>query len=238
MLKTSMIRSRGWLTHHCWYRQKVFRTVLTGICTGCLIVSIGCDRQADATRTTSSAVKTTGLASPTASIGSEPAATTPVTTVVPETAVPEKASPIRIEPPALDFGAIQKGSTAEATVRLINTSDEPVRVLKARTSCGCTVAELTTEPFGPGESIEITVRLKPSGKVGTTSTKTVRLILDGDFAPIPLLVTGQVVERVTKGQAQLERSPATELKRAVRSLDRRVLGVLATIHLIVDLMRL
>ena len=196
--------------------QVFFGTFLPCVCSGWLVV--GCDRPADATRATA------GSTAP-AAVDAE---TEPVTAAA-------NASPIRLEPPALDFGPIQKGSTAEATVRLINTSDQTLRVREAKTSCGCTVAEVSKDPFDPGESIEVTVRFKPGGKDGATSTKTVRFILEGVSAPVPLSVTGKIVQFVTIDSSRLKRPIAQNLTNSIRSGDGGVARVLAAIHPIVFL---
>ncbi|MEE8154261.1 MAG: DUF1573 domain-containing protein [Phycisphaerales bacterium] len=199
-------------------RQVFFGAFLPCVCWGWLLVSSGCDRQADATRAT-------GGTSTVATVSTE---TKPVTAAA-------NASPIRLEPPTLDFGPIQKGSTAEATVRLINTGDRPLRILQAKTSCGCAVAEIPEEPFDPGESIEVTVRFKPSGKVGATPKKTVRFLLEGDFAPVPLSVTGKIVQFVTIDSSHLKRPIARNLTNSFRSGDGWVARVLAATHPIVFL---
>lgn len=197
-------------------RQVFFGTFLFCVCMGWLLV--GCERQANATRATAGSTTT-------AAVDTQ---TEPVTAVA-------NASPIRLEPPALDFGPIQKGSTAEATVRLINSSDRAVRVLQAKTSCSCTVADFSKEPFDPGQFIEVTVRFKPGGKVGATPKRTVRFRLEGEFAPVPLSVTGKIVQFVTIDSSRLQRPIARNLPNSIRSGDGGVARVLTTIHSIVFL---
>ena len=199
-------------------RQVFFRTILPCVCSGWLLVSSGCEQRADAIRATGAAGSTTTAAADTV--------TEPVTAAA-------NASPIRLEPPAIDFGPIQKGSTAEATVRLINTSDRPLRILQAKTSCSCTVADFSKEPFDPGRFIEVTVRFKPGGKVGVTPKKTVRFLLEGDSAPVPLSVTGKIVQFVTIDSSRLKRPIARNLTNSFRSGDGWVARVLAATHPIV-----
>lgn len=199
-------------------RQVFFGTFLPCVCGGWLLVSASCERPADATRAN-------GGTSTVAAVSTE---TKPVTAAA-------NASPIRLEPPALDFGPIQKGSTAEATVRLINTSDRPVRILQAKTSCSCTVADFSKEPFDPGQFIEVTVRFKPGGKVGATPKKTVRFLLEGVSAPVPLSVTGKIIQFVTIDSSRLKRPVARNLTNSIRSGDGGVARVPATIHSIVFL---
>lgn len=214
MHPTPRLDSTDQSRHRRSCRQVLFGTFLPCVCSGWLLV--GCEGPADATRATAGSPTT-------------PAVDPEIEAVT----AAANASPIRLEPPALDFGRIQKGSIAEATVRLINTSDRPVRILRAKTSCGCTTAEIPKEPFDPGESIEVTTRFKPGGKVGATPKKTVRFLLEGDFAPVPLSVTGKIVQFVTIDSSRLKRPITRNLPNSIRSGDGWVARVLATIHPIV-----
>ncbi len=137
-------------------------------------------------------------------------------------------TPIRLDPPSVDFGLIQRGTTAETTVRLTNTTDEPIGIIEAKTSCGCMVADVPKEPFGPGKSVQVTIRRSVKGRVGSKSTRTVRFILDGEFEPVSLSVIAQVAEFVTINPSELDRSMTEDQKFVLRATDDRpfrVLGV-------------
>ncbi|MEE8243511.1 MAG: DUF1573 domain-containing protein [Pseudomonadales bacterium] len=112
--------------------------------------------------------------------------------------------PLRIEPGELDFGQVQAGVKLQGQVQLTNISNEPVRILKAKTSCGCTVASVPKEAFGPGESISVEVQFTPNGKPGARASKTVRFILEESENPIPLSVTAELVEFVRIEPAKLQ----------------------------------
>ncbi len=137
-------------------------------------------------------------------------------------------TPIRLDPPSVDFGLIQRGTTAETTVRLTNTTDEPIGIIEAKTSCGCMVADVPKDPFGPGKSVDVTIRRSVKGRVGSKSTRTVRFILDGEFEPVSLSVIAQVADFVTIDPRELDRSVTEDQKFVLRATDDRpfrVLGV-------------
>ena len=95
--------------------------------------------------------------------------------------VPAPVPPVAPAKPALVFDAELKAYTAVAgdtnayfSFFLTNTSTVEARVNSVRTSCGCTVAQLPSQPWvlapGQGGPIKVTVDLR--GKMGTI-TKTV-----------------------------------------------------------------
>jgi hypothetical protein len=57
--------------------------------------------------------------------------------VMPENPAVE-VPPIRLEPAMLDFGFIAPGTEVQGTVKLINTSQEPLTILAAQPTCKCT----------------------------------------------------------------------------------------------------
>ena len=206
MLTTSPARLIRRPTHNPPYRQVLARTALSVLCAVYLVTNSGCDRPADATRAT-------------------PTASTTATTIPVEPDAVE-AGPIRLEPPAIDFGRIQRASTAVAVVRLINISDEVLQIKEVKTTCGCTTASVSKEPFGPGEAIEVEVRLKTRIKPGSRANKIVRFVLEGDYDPVPLEVTAEIVEFVTIEPEQLERPITEDQKIVIRSVDRKPFRIL------------
>lgn len=125
-----------------------------------------------------------------ASTGDEPAE-------VPANGIAPDQSPLCLEPPVLDFGPVQKGTRAEGIVRLLNAADRPLRVLRATSSCGCTVADVPKTAIEPGEFATATITFRPGGRVGRKSTKHVTFIPEGDLPPARLEVSATVAELVT-----------------------------------------
>ena len=51
---------------------------------------------------------------------------------------------IKLDPTTLELGQIPTKETVEGIVKLVNTGDEPMTVVDAKTSCGCTTANVPT----------------------------------------------------------------------------------------------
>lgn len=71
-----------------------------------------------------------------------------------------------------DFGTIEKGTHVEHLFRFTNTGDAPLRIVDAKSSCGCTVPTWTKEAIAPGESGEMLVKFDGSGQNQQTKTIT------------------------------------------------------------------
>ena len=81
---------------------------------------------------------------------------------------------IQLEPSSLELGQIPTNETMEGIVKLVNTGDEPMTVVDAKTSCGCTTANVPTgRTLQPGESADVTIKLQGRGRDGTVMNKTV-----------------------------------------------------------------
>ncbi|MCH2137038.1 MAG: ankyrin repeat domain-containing protein [Phycisphaerales bacterium] len=96
-----------------------------------------------------------------------------------QAAVPTKPQVILAEPPAIELGEFSTSETKAGSVTLTNSSDEPVTVRSAKASCGCTTADFKRNTvLGPGESTEVTVRMK-GGPTARVLNKTVTFTIDG-----------------------------------------------------------
>lgn len=75
----------------------------------------------------------------------------------------------------LEYGKIQQNSEPLRKVKFKNTGTEPLVILNARGSCGCTVPTPPKDPILPGQTSEIEVRyatdrVGPFTKMVTVST--------------------------------------------------------------------
>jgi len=82
---------------------------------------------------------------------------------------------IKFDETILDFGTITQGDTVEHTFVFQNMGTEPLRILSARGSCGCTVPKYSTDEVRPGAKGEVFVRFRSAGKMGKQN-KTVTLV--------------------------------------------------------------
>ncbi|MES1159834.1 MAG: DUF1573 domain-containing protein, partial [Bacteroidota bacterium] len=65
-----------------------------------------------------------------------------------------------------DFGKIEEGQKLEVAFRFKNTGDKPLVIEKVQPSCGCTVAEQSTEPIAPGGEGQIKASFNSQGRTG------------------------------------------------------------------------
>lgn len=103
---------------------------------------------------------------------------------------PESIMPVKPNPKALAFDALLKtfdgtnGATkAEFSFSVTNVSGEDVIITRVQTSCGCTAAQLPSQPWklAPGESGKIGVTVDLTGKYGTVNKTATILSSAGSF---------------------------------------------------------
>ncbi len=71
---------------------------------------------------------------------------------------------IQYEEPNFDFGTVNEGQIVEHVFKFTNVGKVPLTILKARSSCGCTVPEWPEEPIPPGGTGEIKAKFNTEGK--------------------------------------------------------------------------
>lgn len=66
-----------------------------------------------------------------------------------------------------DFGAFSEDDEQiNCKFRFVNVGSEPVTILQAAATCGCTVPSYTTDAIAPGDTASINVRFNPVGQAG------------------------------------------------------------------------
>lgn len=74
-----------------------------------------------------------------------------------------------------DFGNIEEdGGPVVCEFEFTNTGDEPLVIISANASCGCTKPIIPRQPIQPGEKGVITVNYQPKGRPGEFS-KSIRV---------------------------------------------------------------
>jgi hypothetical protein len=89
-----------------------------------------------------------------------------------------------------DFGTIKKGEPVSEKFFFTNKSDQPITIIKTKTSCGCTVTEHTKSEIAPGEKGYVKAQYN-AAKVGAF-TKTVQVFTSADENPFTLTIKGVV----------------------------------------------
>lgn len=100
---------------------------------------------------------------------------------------------ISFETKTVDYGTIAQESDPYRVFKFTNTGNEPLVILNAKGSCGCTVPKYPTDPIEPGATSEIKVRYdtKRLGKF----VKTVTLTTNEGEENIILTIKGEVKKK-------------------------------------------
>lgn len=101
---------------------------------------------------------------------------------------------LEFEETSYDFGSIEEGTIVSQVFTFTNTSDEPLILIDAKGSCGCTVPQWPREPILPGETASLTVEFNSKNKRGKRSQK-VTLTANTQPPQTFLYLTGEVIPR-------------------------------------------
>lgn len=92
-----------------------------------------------------------------------------------------------------NFGAFDEDTgPVECSFRWVNEADEPVSIVSARTSCGCTAPRYDRHSIAPGDTGSITVVYDPAGRPGRFS-KYVQVEFSQEVPKVKLEIFGTVV---------------------------------------------
>ena len=92
-----------------------------------------------------------------------------------------------------DFGIIkEEAGPVTHSFEFTNTGNDPLVIISAKASCGCTQPKYPTDPVKPGESAKITVKYLPQGRPGEFN-KTIKVRTnDKKNKNLTLRITGTV----------------------------------------------
>jgi len=66
-----------------------------------------------------------------------------------------------------DFGVfLEKNGKVSCQMRLVNTGDQPLLIVKAQAGCGCTGVDYPESPIQPGDTVSVGITYNPSGRPG------------------------------------------------------------------------
>jgi hypothetical protein len=83
--------------------------------------------------------------------------------------IDHKLPKIEFEKDKFDFGSVQEGTKLEYTFNFKNTGGSDLEIGEIQTSCGCTVASISSKTIKPGESGNIKVVFDTTNKSGKTT---------------------------------------------------------------------
>ena len=96
-----------------------------------------------------------------------------------------------------DYGNVPYNGDGKCEFRFTYTGNEPLLVLKPKSSCGCTVSTWPKDPILPGKSevIEVTYRTIRVGKIDKTITVTSNPVQN---PTVVLRIKGRVLDQPTE----------------------------------------
>lgn len=72
---------------------------------------------------------------------------------------------ITFEEAEFDFGTVNEGDVVKHEFKFTNSGKVPLTILKARSSCGCTIPEWPEDPIPPGGTGVINAKFNTEGKM-------------------------------------------------------------------------
>ena len=105
---------------------------------------------------------------------------------------PDELPPIRIEPPILDFGFIPPEVDSAGTVKLVNISDKPLRILAVQPTCKCTtLKDLAGTEIPVGGSVNLEASLDGGPNPGP-KTAAVKVLIENYPRPIEVDLKAEI----------------------------------------------
>lgn len=96
--------------------------------------------------------------------------------------------------PVHDFGAFSEDlGSVDATFKVVNIGNSPIRILDARATCGCTRPIVPKGEIAPGDTSEIKVTYIASGRPGRFDKKIYVKTSDNPSKQLTLTVKGTVI---------------------------------------------
>lgn len=92
----------------------------------------------------------------------------------------EQAKPkLEFDPPLLDLGALVPEVATTGKVKIRNTTDKPIRIVRAVANCSCTKPNWPTEVIAPGSAAETDITMTPGVQQGVKLVKVVSFEIEG-----------------------------------------------------------
>jgi len=101
---------------------------------------------------------------------------------------------IQVDADTYNFESAVAGTFVTHKFVITNVGDTPLSIRNVRTSCGCTVVDLTQKVLAPGKSVDLEAKLNTNGYLGKVA-KTVYVESDDQTNPTLVLHLSGVVEK-------------------------------------------
>lgn len=112
-------------------------------------------------------------------------------------AVSAQSPRLVVEESTYHFGDVQTGDVIEHVFTLNNQGDAPLHITDTRSSCGCTVAQLSSTSIEPGAQATLMARFNLAGRSGTQQSVITLTTDDPEQPTYQLSMKGQVSQPLT-----------------------------------------
>jgi hypothetical protein len=108
-----------------------------------------------------------------------------------------------VDQPTFDFGTVAQGKKVDHSFTIKNSGDAPLTIGQVSTSCGCTVAEVSSRTVPPGKSSTIKASFNSTNFSGKIS-KTIYVHTNDPKTPVyNLTIKGNLFELIEVNPKQL-----------------------------------
>ncbi len=130
-----------------------------------------------------------------------------------------------VDQPVFDFGTVAQGKKVDHSFTIKNSGDTPLTIGQVSTSCGCTVAEVSSRSIPPGKSANIRATFDSTNFSGSIS-KTIYVHTNDPKTPVySLTIKGKLFEQIEITPKQLnlgEIKVGTKKETAIRIENKGV----------------
>ncbi len=134
---------------------------------------------------------------------------------------------VTVEPTEADFGFLRPEEVREMTVRIKNTGEEALTLMRVSTDCSCATGEVdSTKEIAPGETGELKVTVHSRPNVGPLN-QTLKVFVKQSLVPIDVKVKGQVSNPINAEPFFLNLLAGRTGEVTLEAIDRAPFHVLA-----------
>lgn len=99
--------------------------------------------------------------------------------------------PVRLDPAIIDVGLMRPQTKVDVTTRIINTSNQPLKITASRASCSCTAVDMSGTIIPAGGSVPLVAKFDSQMTLGPKNSA-VRLSFEGYEQLVEVRITAEV----------------------------------------------
>ena len=99
-------------------------------------------------------------------------------------------------PQVIDFGTVQEDSLLQGSILFMNTGSDPITIRNVRTSCGCTVAQVSKKECAPEDTMEVSFSFNTKGFGGLVRKSVSILFQENDIENANFMIQANIIQVV------------------------------------------